>query len=531
MKQNQWVKRLAVGGAFIAMLCIGVITNNYSTATASSGPVVRTSEGDIRGKTINDARAFLGVPFAKPPTGELRWKVPAQPVAWHGTRDATKFKSPCAALPLPPKVGIPSRNGSTNEDCLYLNVYTPKKTHNKTPVMVFIHGGGFQNGAGSDHEADVMAAKGDAIVVTLNYRMGPFGFLALPSLTAENSQGTSGNLGILDQQAALKWVKRNIAKFDGNPDNVTLFGISAGGRSICSHLISPAAAGLFDRAVIESSPCIRPVKTLATAESEGATIATQAGCTDPVTQLTCLRSKSTTEILAAGGNTIGTWAPNVDGVVIPDQFGAAVNSGKLYEVPVMQGTTHDEYLWHVTIGFDGAGSPVTTAQYPELIQSMFGAAAQPQILAKYPVGDYPSPSKALARLVTDARYSCPARATNQLLSQHVPTFAYEFNDRNAPDYLWEGLRGPVHAAETPYLFRAANAVSSGYFTPEQGKLSDQLIRYWSTFAQKGSPNQTSTPAWPAYAEQSDKIQSLQPGNTRPITNFATDHNCSFWNSL
>lgn len=492
-------------------------------------PVVHTNDGNIRGKTTSQGRSFLGVPFAAPPVGELRWKSPAKVASWNGVKNTTEFKSPCAALPLPAKVGIPSRNGSTNEDCLYLNVYTPQKTHKNTPVMVFIHGGGFQNGAGSDHEGDVMAAKSGAIVVTVNYRMGPFGFLALPTLTSESSMGTSGNLGLLDQVAALKWVKNNIANFDGDAKNVTAFGISAGGRSICSHLISPMAKGLFQRAVIESSPCVRNVKTLATSEGQGMNIAAQAGCANAATQLTCLRSKSTTEILNAGGNSIGTWAPNVDGVIIPQQFTDAVNSGKLNKMPVMQGTTHDEYGWHVAIGFEN--SPVTVAQYPQLIQSMFGATAQPQILSKYPVGDYPTPGDALARVVTDANYSCPARATDQLLSAHVPTYGYEFNDQNAPDYLWVGLRGPVHAAETPYLFRAANAVSSGYFTPAQGKLSDQIIDYWSTFADKGNPNGRNLPYWPAYMSNSDKVQSLQPGNTRPIATLATDHKCGFWNSL
>ena len=529
MKYKLRFKYIGFSVMLMAIAAMAVMIPMKPVSAHGNGSVVHINDGNIRGKTTSQGQSFLGVPFAAPPVGGLRWKAPAKVASWHGVRDTTEFKSPCAALPLPAKVGIPSRNGSMNEDCLYLNVYTPKKTHKNTPVMVFIHGGGFQNGAGSDHEADVMAAKSDSIVVTMNYRMGPFGFLALPKLTSESSMGTSGNLGLLDQIAALKWVKNNISSFNGDSKNVTAFGISAGGRSICSHLISPMAGGLFQRAVIESSPCVRDVKTLATAESEGANIAVQAGCTDAATQLTCLRSKSTAEILNAGGNSIGTWAPNVDGVIIPQQFTDAVNSGKLHKMPVMQGTTHDEYGWHVAIGFEN--SPVTEAQYPQLIQSMFGVAAQPQILTKYPVGDYPTPGDALARVVTDARYSCPARATNQLLSTQVSTYGYEFNDQNAPDYLWVGLRGPVHAAETPYLFRAANAVSSGYFTQAQGKLSDQIIRYWSAFAKNGNPAYSGAPAWPAYKASSDKVQSLQPGNTHPITSIASDHKCGFWNSL
>lgn len=529
MKHKLRIKFIGLGAALIALVAMVVVAPVKPANAYENGSVVHTNDGSVRGKITTQGRSFLGVPFAAPPVGALRWKEPAKVASWQGIRNTTEFKSPCAALPLPSKVGIPSRNGSSNEDCLYLNIYTPEKTHKNTPVMAFIHGGGFQNGAGSDHEADVLAAKSGAIVVTMNYRMGPFGFLALPALTTESGKNSSGNLGLLDQQAALKWVKRNITSFGGDAKNVTAFGISAGGRSICSHLISPMANGLFERAIIQSSPCVRDVKTLATAEGQGTNIAAQAGCADVATQLTCLRSKSTTEILNAGGNSIGTWAPNVDGVIIPQQFTDAVNSGKLHKMPVMHGTTHDEYGWHIAIGFEN--SPITEAQYPQLISSMFSATAQPQILAQYPVDDYPTPGDALARVVTDARYSCPARATNQLLSTKVPTYAYEFNDQNAPDYLWEGLRGPVHAAETPYLFQSKDAVQSGYFTPSQGKFADQIDRYWGTFAKNGNPNNSTAPYWPTYTTSSDKVQSLQPGATKPISTFAADHKCDFWNSL
>jgi para-nitrobenzyl esterase len=200
---------------------------------ARDGGVVRTRNGLVRGTVGNGFRSFVGIPFAAPPVGGLRWRPPQPARSWHGIRDATTTRSPCPALPTI-IAGDSSKGGSTNEDCLYLNVSTPSPARHRLPVMVWIHGGGFVNGAGTDYDASVLTAKANAIVVTINYRLGPFGFLALPGLSAEARDRSSGNFGIQDQQAALQWVRRNIAGFGGDPRNLTIFGESAGGLSVCA---------------------------------------------------------------------------------------------------------------------------------------------------------------------------------------------------------------------------------------------------------------------------------------------------------
>lgn len=533
MRQATVVRRSILAGFAAIALLFGAIITTFSVSAHGGGgwhddTVVKTANGKIKGTYNDGARVFRGIPYAAPPVGDLRWQEPADVANWSGVRDATEFSSTCAAVPLPEQIGIPSQPGSTDEDCLYLNVYTPKNVKHDTPVMVFIHGGGFMVGAGSDHEAEALARKGDVVVVTINYRLGAFGWLALPELSAANG-GTSGNLGMLDQQKALEWIQQNIGEFGGNKDNVTLFGISAGGRSICEHLVAPESAGLFDRGVVQSSACVRDVKDLATAESQGVGVAEDAGCADSATRVDCLRSKSTTEILDAAGFNIGLWGPNVDGVVIPQDFTTAIESGNFNQVPIMEGTTALEYLWHVTLAFDGVGSSVTAEQYPSLVGSMFGA-NKDAILAEYPLEDYDSPSLALANLVTDVNYSCTTRQTSQLLAQHVPVYQYEFADQDAPDYLWEGLRGPVHASETNYLFQPPNAKHSGYFTYDQYKLSNKMIDYWAEFAEDGNPNKWGLPYWPAF-NGTEKVQVLAPNAIGASTTFATDHHCSFWDSL
>lgn len=529
--KTQIFKKIIVVGLALVVIGGGLWASSVVSAHdgAPSNLVVQTSDGKVKGAYSEGARVFRGIPYAAAPLGDLRWKPATDVIPWSGVRDATEFSSTCAAPALPDPVLIPSNDGSENEDCLYLNVYTPKNVKPNTPVMVFIHGGGFFVGGGSDHEAEAMAKKGDVIVVTINYRLGPFGFLALPGLSAENG-GASGNLGLQDQQKALRWIEQNIKQFGGDKNSVALFGISAGGRSICEHLLAPESAGLFDKAIIQSSSCVRPVKTLTTAESQGVTIAQNAGCNDAATQVDCMRGKSTSEILAAAGFNISLWGPNVDGAVIPQDFSAAITSGDFYKVPVMEGTSSLEYLWHVTFGFDGVGNPVTAEQYPALISSLFGAVNQPAILEEYPLANYDTPSLALANLVTDANYSCTTRQTSQLLAQYVPVYQYEFADQDAPDYLWQGLRGPVHASETNYLFQPPHPVSSGYFSGKQAKLSGQMINYWAKFARSGNPNQANQPNWPSF-NASGKVQTLKPNGVGPSSVFANNHKCGFWESL
>ena len=519
-----------IGTLAALALVAGLALPGEPAAAAASGPVVRTADGALRGTVGDDFRSFNGIPFAAPPVGSLRWRPPRPARPWHGVRDATRPGSPCPALPTI-IAGDSSKGGSTNEDCLYLNVFTPRPARHRLPVMVWIHGGGFVNGAGTDYDASVLTAKAEAIVVTINYRLGPFGFLALPGLSDEARDHSSGNFGLQDQQAALRWVRRNIAGFGGDPGNLTIFGESAGGVSVCAHLASPGSSGLFQRAITESGPCTAQSRTLATAEAAGVALAGGLGCADAATQVACMRGKAVADILAAGGGSLGSFGPVVGGSVLPRQIPEAIASGRFNRVPVMEGTNHDEYRLFVAVLFDLRGAPVTAAQYPALLQARFGANAA-KVLAAYPLAGFASPSLALATVITDAAFACPARAADGLLAGQVRTFAYEFDDPNAPEFLITDPVMPLgafHAAEIPYIFQPPQAGS--LFDAGQLALSDQMISYWSRFAATGDPNGHRTPFWPRYSSRFDRFQSLAPGAIRPIASFAADHKCGFWTSL
>jgi para-nitrobenzyl esterase len=503
-----------------------VVIAAASPAGASDLSVVRTANGLVRGTVGSGIRTFLGVPFAAPPIGALRFRSPQPAASWQGVRNATHFGSPC-----PQVAGIfaPNGQGSTNEDCLFLNVYTPTPARSPRPVMVWIHGGGFTAGSASQYDASVLSARGQAVVVTINYRLGPIGFLALPGLSAESRDGSSGNYGIEDQQAALRWVRRNIAAFGGNPSDVTIFGESAGGLSVCDQLVSPRVANLFQRAITESGPCAARQATLAAAEAQSGTAAARVGCADPATQVACLRALPVATLLTSGGFS----GPNVDGAVLPKQIPDAIAAGRFNRVPVMEGTNHDEDRLFVALQFDLAGHPVTAQQYPALVQALAGAHAA-QVLARYPLSSFASPSLAWATVVTDARFSCGALLADGLLAAHVPTFAYEFNDRSAPEFIVTDPVMPLgafHASEIPFVFQPAVAAAATFFTPAQLALSDQMIRYWISFARSGSPNAEDAPHWSRFSTRTARFQSLTPGDTDTIQTFADDHNCAFWASV
>ena len=517
----RWVRYLglALAASFVAVA-------PAVPAAASDSTVVRTANGLVRGTAGSGFRSFLGIPFAAPPVGSLRFRAPQPAASWSGVRDATQFGSPC---PQAAGVFAPNGQGSTNEDCLFLNVFTPSHAGFARPVLFWIHGGGFVAGSASQYDASVLAAKSGAVVVTINYRLGPIGFLALPGLSAETRDGSAGNYGLEDQQAALRWVRENVARFGGNPFDVTIFGESAGGLSVCDQLISPRVAHLFQRAITESGPCAAPQATLPQAEAQSQAAAARAGCADPATQVACVRALPVAALLASGG----TSGPNVDGAVLPEQVPAAITGGRFNRVPVMEGTNHDEDRLFVALQFDLAGRPVTAAQYPALVQGLAGANA-PAVLARYPLSAFANPSEAWAAVVTDARFACGALLADSLLAAHVPTFAYEFNDRSAPEFIVTDPVMPLgafHASEIPFVFQPNATITPTFFTPAELALSDQMIRYWATFAAFGTPNRPGSPLWRRFTTAGGRFQSLAPAATTSIDTFATDHNCAFWASL
>lgn len=520
--------------AVVAACSFGMVgTAAAQTVTA------RPPTGPVTGVVTPAMHAFLGIPYAEPPIGELRWAPPEPHAPWIAPLAASAYGNRC------PQATSPFGQPSTGEDCLFLNVYTPhRKTvperdlRRKRPVMVWIHGGAFQVGSGESYDPTKLVTTGDVVVVTINYRLGALGFLAHPALSAESPAGISGNYGLLDQQLALRWVQDNIAAFGGNPKHVTIFGESAGGISVQAQLASPLAAGTFHRAIVESGS-IFSQPSLDVAEMEGTALADGYGCTDQ--SAACLRALSVDDVTAGQPSTLQSTSPVVDGVVLPITLRTAFKTGAFNRVPVILGSNHDEMRLFVALYFDLVFGPVTAAQYPAAVASLLGV-TQPVadlLVARYPATSYPSPGLALSALATDAAFACNALAANRYLSRFVRTYGYEFNDANAPELFLPPASfpyGAAHASELQYLFGVPSPFGPQPLDADQQQLSDAMVRYWTHFARTGRPTVPHATRWPVYdANGSTGAHLLSLLPPAPIvisaTTFSTDHKCSFWDPL
>ena len=523
----------ACRAALTALTLATAATAGAATAHAGSGgaPIVRTGDGAVQGMTVGTVNEFLGVPYAAPPTGNLRWRPPQPPAPWQGIRDATQFAPSC---PQPPSPFAP--HGTFSEDCLYLNVYTPMLPGgdgNRRPVLVWIHGGGLTEEGSSNYDGAKLAADG-AVVVTINYRLGALGFLAHPAL-ASRPGGPAGNSGLMDQQAALRWVQDNISQFGGNPDNVTIAGQSAGGLSVLAQLVSTGARGLFQRAIIESGAFALNQQPLAAAEAAGEAFAAQVGCPDQTA--TCLRNLPVANLVTP--DFVGI--PGVvDGKVLTEPIGAALAAGQFAHVPVLNGTNHDEeqlFVAGLGLAVSGGtfvpipeGNMVTPGGYQGDIAAVLGvpAARAAAIVGEYPLSAHASPDAALSTLVSDANFACPALQVDQQTSARVPTFAYEFNDDNAPQpYTQPGfITVATHESELPYLFDLPNAPFHPAPSPDQQTLAASMRAAWVNFAATGNPVTAALP-WPAFGD-SQHMLSLVPPQPQAETDFAARHHCAFW---
>src|SRR5262249_2609056 len=354
----------------------------------AAAPVAVTESGLLRGKTRDKVDEFLGVPYAAPPVGNLRW-MPPQPFGkWPGIFQATQFGNVC------PQADGDAVTGS--EDCLFLNVYAPharKKRGPLLPVMVWIHGGGLAALSGDMFDPSPLVEHGNVIVVTINYRIGLLGFFAHPAL--DNEGHPRGNYGLMDQQFALEWVRRNIVGFGGNNQLVTIFGQSAGGVSAYCHLASPAAAGLFQRAIAESgsysgfTDYLGPIVPVAVGETvgtpavpSGIALATAVGC--PSQTAECLRNVPPAKLVGLHLNTFNFVYPFIDGTVLTQTPKAAFASGQFNRVPVISGTNHDEWRLFVAAEYDLSGAPLTNSQYATAVDALFGPILRPTVLGLYP---------------------------------------------------------------------------------------------------------------------------------------------------
>ena len=515
----------AVSSVSVAATVLAVGTGGAFASPASDGtnPIVRTDDGFVRGMAAGTVDEFLGLPYAAPPTGNLRWRSPAPPAAWDGVRDATQFGPSCPQV-LDPKLNPELPPGAISEDCLYLNVYAPPPSMNDQggrPVLVWIHGGGLVQDGARDYDGSKLAADG-IVVVTINYRLGALGFLAHPALA---SHGAAGNYGLMDQQAALRWVQRNIARFGGDPHNVTIAGQSAGGLSVLAQMVSPGARGLFQRAIVQSGAFALNQRPLATAEAAGEAFATAVGCPDQ--SAACLRNVPVSDLVSKFGVEI----PGVvDGSVLTQPIGTALATGQFARVPIINGITHDEELLFVAVlGLtvsQGTDIPLaapldgSSATYQADIAQALGVSdtRAAAIAAEYPLSAYPNAVVAFTFLVSDASFACPALQVDRLTAARgVPTYAYQFNDDNAPLFK---LGLATHGSELSYLFG-----SPATLTADQQALAASMRTDWARFARTGNPSSDALP-WPSF--DGTRVLSLVPVQSQVTTDFATAHHCSFW---
>jgi para-nitrobenzyl esterase len=518
---------ILTGRGFAILTAIGLVAMAGCSAPASAptspsrhvGLVVSIADGQIRGKDVGNTDDYLGIPYAAAPVGPLRWRPPQPPPRWRGIRAATQFAPHC---PQPTGVfGHPS----TTEDCLYLNVFRPaRQGSSELPVMVWMHGGAFVGGESDDYNPTALVDDG-VIVVTINYRLGALGFLAHPAL-ASHPGAPTGDYGLMDQQAALRWVRQNIRAFGGNAANVTIFGESAGGQSVLLQLISPTARGLFAKAIAESGGYAQYPSPLTSAEAQGRAFATKAGCANQTAN--CLRSLPVATILA-DQNQSGASA-DIDGLVLTEPLKQALASGKFSHVPVIDGSNHDEWRLFVALAtFEG--HPVTAANYLATIESTLYVS--PQIAAiiaqQYPVGAYQSPPLAMGAVGTDGIFACPTLLLDQEMAKYTPTYAYEFNDENAPNaYPSAGFPyAAAHAAELQYLFGLAPPVA-GTLSSQQELLAAAMRAEWTSFAKSGVPSARGAAPWPRFTAADQRMQSLVSPNPQPETSFAADHHCALW---
>ncbi|WP_214407477.1 carboxylesterase/lipase family protein [Pseudonocardia lacus] len=545
MTGRRWRTRLALVGSIGALAALVGCAGPTADAAAAGGAggaddagadaaVVLTEFGAVRGSIDGDTRAFRGLPYAAPPVGPLRWQNPTPPATWPGVREATRAGPACAQQPgeLP--------EGSTSEDCLYLDVTTPSGGTGAKPVIVWVHGGGYFTGAGSNYDARRMAARGDAVVVTVNYRLGVFGFFGHPALP------DSGTFGLADQQAALSWVQRNIAAFGGDPDAVTVAGQSAGGISTCAQLTSPSAAGLFDRAVMQSGSCalswldgfdyrnqtaasiFQPVAAL---ERQGRRTAADLGCTDPdpAAAPACLRALPVDALMDVQQEFI---RPAYGTALLPTEPTEALRSGRFHRVPVLSGQTRDEATQ--TTAYYDDGTPMSEQTFRTAMAEAFGA-DEAAVRAEYPRSEYDSAALAWSAIVTDRKWACSQLDDSRLLAAHVPVHHYEFADPAPPPLSPLPPRMPMgaeHASDLWSLFDLAGMPAP--LDPEQRRLSEQMIDYWTSFAATGDPGNADGPAWPRFDAAADPphVQALAPGDggIGPV-DLAAEHHCGFWAAL
>ncbi|WP_157254141.1 carboxylesterase/lipase family protein [Nonomuraea typhae] len=516
---------LAAGGSTAPP---GASTASAAAPACSGGTLVQTDGGPVCGIAGDGITNWLGIPYAAPPLADLRWKPPTPHPGWTAPLQATEPGSACPQLP-----GI--RPGSTVEDCLKLNVRVPGNAGRRPlPVMVQLHGGGFRFGAPSD--GTHLATSGRVVQVEMGYRLGILGFLSHRDFGPH-----AGNYGIQDQQAALGWVRRNIARFGGDPGNVTIFGPSAGGSSVCANLASPTARGLFHKGIAQSGEynalrgvnttwqpqdCAARLPSQAEAQQAGDRFAATAGCDRSADVAACLRRVPVQRLLDDAGDGLGpgkgTLAPIVDGRTLTMSPGQAFAAGRFNTVPVIHGVARDETQ---------TPPARTPAEFADLARRQYGSHA-PEVLKRYPLSRFPEPSPYLASrtMLADANSVCPALLIGRRLARHVPVYAYRFDDTNPPPLPFVDTTMPAgafHVGELGYLFPGNAALNAN-----QRAFQAQLAAQWTGFARTGDPTVDGTPRWTPFSSGNEAQMSLLPaGDSRMTAEISRQHNCDFWHRI
>jgi para-nitrobenzyl esterase len=524
---------LALGGAPLAVLA----QSDYAQSVGGSpqGEVVATASGKVEGFVRGGVLEFRGIPYAAPVSGEARWSL-AQPVApWSGVLPAMHFGKAC---PQAARYGLTER--SDEEDCLTLNITLPRgKSARPRPVLLWMHGGAFVGGAASLYRLDRLARDADAVVVSINYRLGVFGFMAPPAATS----GEKRVLGLEDQRLAMRWVKDNIAAFGGDPGNITLAGESAGAASVCMHMLAPEQTrGLYHRAIVQSAACSTPLRSLAQAEAFAASVALEAGCADPKTTLACLKAIEPQRLIAAGAKAaqadLRAFAPFAGSLTVPRETLDALQAGAFARVPVLNGFTRDEMRLYV--GYDVQnGATITPETYPLAVKRIYGDKAD-QVLAAYPLKPEERAPEMLGSLMSDFMPGlgithCLMLESGRLLARYVPVYQWEYADRTAPV---RGVSipilpdpgfvlGAVHSGELNALFpnfSNTSAISGPDLNPASQQLADRLVRTWAAFMRSGRPDGT----WKSAAKPG-AVMRFEPGAIRSFDAW-TAYKCDFWRS-
>ncbi|ALG75309.1 carboxylesterase [Azospirillum thiophilum] len=538
-------------------LTIGTLLGAWQGAAAAPDLITATTKGPVQGVARNEVVEYLGIPYAAPPVGDLRWRPPKEHTPWTATRDATSFGPACAQVTL---LGVFAGPANNNEDCLYLNVIAPKdvsSSKERLPVLFWIHGGGFVDGAGSDYDASKLAAQGKVVVVTINYRLSLLGFFGHPALNKEGH--LFANYGLLDQQSALHWVKDNIANFGGDPDNITVAGQSAGGASAAFNVISPLTKDMFHKTIIQSSASWLAATPMEVAEKKATAFANAAGCgqEDDEATAACLRKLPVDTLMKMSGppEAFGPYVvtPVADGQIVPSGGASAIESGNFNRMPIMNGSTRDEGNFFAAIPVYHSGKAITEADVEGYVKTVFGgnagAGGTPpsypvgtvdKILAQYPSGDYLSPQLRMNAIQSDVMV-CRIQHGTHLLAGKVPLYVYEFRDRTAP-FMFPKLPDFVplayHTADLQYLFPGFRGGDKGVrheLNSQQLQLSDQLVAAWTNFAKTGDPNGEGVTVWPQYTGEPNArtylAQDIPELSTLSDDVFTADHKCSFWKNL